>query len=562
MKYLFRGGRRKVAAVMAIALVGSLSQVSAGGASPVVSVKYGGNIKVGIFDAFAGYCMADNLANSSLMGARSIYETFVEQRSDGKIVPYLLKAFSHSADNKTWKLTVRDGIKFHDGTALDGAALLTNLQALRGVLTLQGKAPLPGTAGGFTANISDVKLTGPMEVTVYLYNAEADYPGSLYASGRFFARAPSQILSGAKCSTTPIGTGAFKLVSTKLSELVVTKNTDYWRKAPNGDKLPYLDGITFTFLAEVSPRVQGVKSGSLDAVMFTSASEAKQIIDIQKVSKVKTLLSPADYYPSIWLNHKIAPMSSLNARLAFSYAMDRAKFVKVRQKGLGGVPKSIVGPNNIMYNEKGFQNFDLAKAKKAVAAYTAETGKALEFSMPYTSGSTESLANGQMIQAFGAAAGFKINLTPLTTAEIITRAFPQQFQAMALLLMEGTGTAFIFPFIVSDMSGGNPTHVLAKTPLKILYGILNLSAFKDEVSENLLIAARAESNLAKRTALYKKATLQLQQQAHMTNVSYLQYALTFGKKIQGVGVLPLVAGGSRRLITNFGIDWTGVWKSN
>ncbi len=544
---------------MALALAASLSQVSVSGAA-VEKPKYGGTLKIGIFDSFPGYCMADNLANSALMGGRTIYETWFEERTDGKIVPYVAKSVTHSADNKTWKITVRDGIKFHDGTPVDGAALLTNLQALRGVLTLQGKAPSPGTAGGFTANINDVKLTGPMEVTVYLYNAEADYPGALYASGRFFVRAPSQILSGAKCSTTPIGTGPFKLASTKLSELVVTKNTDYWRKAPNGDKLPYLDGITFTFLSEVSPRVQGVKSGSLDAVMFSSATEAKQIIDIQKVTKVSTILSPPDYYPSIWLNHKIAPFSSRNARLAFSYAMDRAKFVRVRQKGLGGVPKSIVGPSNIMYNERGFANFDLAKAKKYVADYTAETGKALEFSMPYTSGSVESLANAQMIKSFGAAAGMTINLTPFTTAEIIQRAFPQQFQAMALLLMEGTGTSFIFPFIVSDMSGGNLSHVLAKTPLKILYGILNLSAFTDPVSEALLISARGESNPTKASVVYKRATYRLQTEAHLTNLVYLQYALTYGAKVKGIGLLPLVAGGERRLMTNFGIDWTGVWK--
>ncbi|MEO5973829.1 MAG: ABC transporter substrate-binding protein [Ilumatobacteraceae bacterium] len=562
MKYLFRGGRRKVAAVMTIALVASLSQVASSSASPVVSAKYGGNIKVGIFDSFPGYCMADNLANSALMGARTIYETWVEQRSDGKIVPYLLKSWAHSADNKTWKLTVRDGIKFHDGTAVDGAALLTNLQALRGVLTLQGKAPSPGTAGGFTANIDKVVLTGPMEVTVYLYQAESEYPDSLYASGRFFARAPSQILSGAKCSTTPIGTGAFKLVSTKLSELVVTKNTTYWRKAPNGDKLPYLDGITFTFLSEVAPRVQGVKSGALDAVMFTSAAEAKQIIDIRNVTKVKTILSPADYYPSVWLNHNIAPFNSRNARLAFSFAMDRAKFVKVRQKGLGGVPTSIVGPNNIMYNTRAFQNFDLVKAKRYVADYKAETGKDLVFSMPYASGSVESLANGQMIKTFGAAAGFTVNLTPFTVAEIIQRAFPQQFQAMSLLLMEGTGTAFIFPFIVSDMSGGNPNWVLKGTPLAILSGILNLSRFSDPVSESLLRSARATSDQTKKAVLYKRATLRLQQEAHMTNLIYQQYAFTYGSKVQGVGVLPLVAGGARRLVTNFGIDWTGVWKSN
>ncbi len=562
MKYLFQGGRRKVATVMAIALVVSLSQVSASGAVSSVAPKYGGTLKIGVFDSFPGYCMADVLANSALMGARSIYETWFEQRTDGKIVPYLAKSVSHSADNKTWKITVRSGIKFHDGTAVDGAALLTNLQALRGVLTLQGKAPSPGTAGGFTANIDDVKLTGPMEVTVYLYNAQTDYPESLYASGRFFARAPSQILSGSKCSTTPIGTGAFKLVSTKLTELVVTKNTNYWRKAPNGDKLPYLNGMTFTFLSEVTPRVQGVRSGSLDAAMFSSASEAKQIVDIQKVTKVKTILSPADYYPSVWLNHKIAPFSSLNARLAFSYAMDRAKFVKVRQKGLGGVPKSIVGPNNIMYNENGYTNFDLAKAKKYVAAYKAETGKTLEFSMPYTTGSVESLANGQMIKAFGAAAGMTINLTPFTFAEILLRAFPQQFQAMARVVMEGTGASFIFPFIVNDTSGGNPNWIWAKTSASHLKYILNLSAFSDTVSENLLVAARAEPNLARKSVLFKKATLQIQKQAHVTNLSYLQYALTYGSKVQGIGVLPLVAGGQRRLMTNFGVDWTGVWKSS
>ena len=126
MKKLFTGGRRKVAAVMAIALVASLSQVTTSGASSADTPKRGGNIKVGIFDTFPGFCTGDNLANSALMGARSIYETWVEQRSDGKIVPYLLKSFESSPDYKTWNLVVRDGIKFHDGSPLDGTPLLIN----------------------------------------------------------------------------------------------------------------------------------------------------------------------------------------------------------------------------------------------------------------------------------------------------------------------------------------------------------------------------------------------------------------------------------------------------
>ena len=560
MKSIFTGGRRKVVAVMAIALVASLTQVSGSGAAGADTPKRGGNITVGIFDSFPGYCMSDNLANSSLMGARTIYETWVEQRADGKIVPYLLKSFEHSADNKTWLLTVRDGIKFHDGTPVDAAALATNLQALRGALLLTGKAGSPGTAGGFTANITDVKVTGAMSVQITLYQAESNYPESLYASGRFFARAPSQIL-GKTCSTTPVGTGAFKLVSTELTKLVVKANPDYWRKDAKGGNLPYLDGITFTFLSDAQPRVSGVKSGSLAATMFTSATEAKQIKDLQKNKSITTIISPMDYYPTIWMNHKIAPFSSKNARLALSHALDREKWLKVRQKGLGMVPDSIVGPNNIMYNKKGYAGYDLAKAKSFTAAYKVETGKDLEFSLPYVSTSADSTANAILIQQMGAAAGIKVNLLSQTTAESIAKAFPMQYQMLPLLLMEGTGTAFILPFLVSDTSGGNPKALLNVSPAtKILYSILNISSFKDTVSESLLFAARAEPNMAKKKALYQQATEQIQNEAHVTNISMLAYSLSY-KNLGGIGELPLAAGGPRRLVTNFGIDWTGVWST-
>ncbi|MCX6531100.1 MAG: ABC transporter substrate-binding protein [Actinobacteria bacterium] len=574
MKKLFTGGRRKVVAVMAIALVASLTQVTTSGAAGADTPKRGGNITVGIFDSFPGYCMADNLANSSLMAGRTIYETWVEQRVDGKIVPYLLKSFEHSADYKTWLLTIRDGIKFHDGTDVNATALLLNIQALRGALYINGllgKTPKStgklGTAVGFTANIQDVVAVGAMSVQVTLYQAESDYPESLYASGRFFARAPSQIL-GADCSTKPVGTGAFKLVSTELTKLVVAANPDYWRKDANGGKLPYLDGITFTFLPDAQPRVSGVKSGALAATMFSSASEAKQIKDLQKNKNLTTIISPMDYYPTIWLNHKIAPFSSKNARLAVSHAMDRAKWLKVRQKGLGMVPDSIVGPNNIMYNKKGYAGFDLAAAKADVVAYKTETGKDLEFSLPYVSASADSTANAVLLQQMWQSAGMKVNLLSQTTAEAIQKAFPMQYQLLPLLLMEGTSTGFIVPFVVSDMSGGNPNHFITQIAkavpalkgLPIYFGILNISSFKDTVSENLLFAARAEPNMAKKKKLYQQATQQLQEEVHMTNISMLAYSLTY-KNLGGVGELPLAAGGQRRLMTNFGIDWTGVWST-
>ena len=573
MKKLFAGSRRKVAAVMAIALVASLSQVTTSGASGADTPKRGGNITVGIFDSFPGFCMADNLANSSLMAGRTIYETWVEQRADGKIVPYLLRSIESSPDNKTWLLTLRDGIKFHDGSPVDGTALLINLQAGRGTLYLNGligrtpKSPTAGTSAGFNANIVDVIQTGTMSVTVKLYQADATFLETLYASGRAFARSIAQI-TGPNCSTVPIGTGAFKYVSHKLTELVVAKNDNYWRKDAKGGALPYLDGITFTYLPDAQPRVAGVKSGTFAASMFSVAGEAKQMIDLAKNKKLTTIRSAEEWYGSHWLNHKIAPFSSKNARLAYSHALDRVKWNKVRVKGLGTVPDSIVGKANIMHNPKGYAGYDLKKSKEYVAAYKAETGKDMEFSLPYISASADSTANAQLLKEMCEAAGIKVNLLSVTTAEAIQKAFPMQFQMLPLLLMEGSGTAFIVPFIVSDTSGGNPTHFIrgaaklspALAGLQIFYSILNLSAFKDEVSENLLFAARAEPNKAKSKKLYMQATEQLQKEAHMTNIQFTQYQLTYNK-LGGVGELGLAAGGPRKLITNFGIDWTGVWST-
>ncbi|MEY3414683.1 MAG: hypothetical protein RJA79_1558 [Actinomycetota bacterium] len=572
MKKLFTT-RGKITAVLAVALVASFSQVSSSGASVADTPKRGGNIKVGIFDTFPGFCTGDNLANSALMGARSIYETWVEQRNDGKIVPYLLKSFEGSADFKTWNLVVRDGIKFHDGTPLDGTALLLNLQAFRGALYLNGligrtpKSPSSGTGAGALANLTDVVQTGAMSVTVKLYNAEANFPETLFGSGRFMARSVGQ-LTGSTCSTVPVGTGAFKYVSHKLTELVVAKNDNYWRKDAKGGALPYLNGITFSFVNEAAARVSGVKSGSVAAAMFSSNGEAKQILALQKEKKLTSIISPMDYYPSLWLNHKIAPFSSKNARLAFSHSLDRSKWLKVRQRGLGAVPESIVGPNNIMFNKKGYAGYDLKKAKEFTAAYTKETGKTLEFSAPYDAASADSTADAQLFKEMCEAAGMKVNLLSITTAELIQKTFPNQLQMVPLLLMEGTGTAFIVPFIVSDTSGGNPAHFLrgaaklspALAGLQVFYSILNISSFKDEVSENLLFAARAEPNKVKAQKLYAQATEQLQNEARMTNINFTQYSLTYNK-LGGVGTLGLAAGGPRRLVTNFGIDWTGVWST-
>jgi DNA-directed RNA polymerase subunit beta len=179
----------------------------------------------------------------------------------------------------------------------------------------------------------------------------------------------------------------------------VVRNPNYWRKDKAGVQLPYLNSITFKYVNQAAQRVNGLKSGTLDAAGFTSAGEVKQIVNVQANTNVTTIASPDDYYAMSVFNHAIAPFNNKNARLAVAYAFDMDTFYNQRNcfkgKCVGSKPTSIVGKRNIMFNEAGFITYDLAKAKKFVAAYKADTGQDLAFSLP-TDTSADSQANSKV----------------------------------------------------------------------------------------------------------------------------------------------------------------------
>ena len=229
------------------------------------SGKYGGSVKVGIFDNFPGFCVNNNPANSALMATRTIYETLFEKTEDGKFVGLLAKDATPSADLKTWSVNLREGITFHDDTPFNADAVVANFNAITGrvaaaafatsgVTGLQAKSYTVGTGTAFTANILEAKKTGEYSVDFILERPQNDFPATLYASGRFFMRAPAQLADANTCGQKPIGTGPFTFSSFTPSQLVVKRNDNYWRKDPQTNaQLPYLDDITFDVVISVLP---------------------------------------------------------------------------------------------------------------------------------------------------------------------------------------------------------------------------------------------------------------------------------------------------------------------
>jgi peptide/nickel transport system substrate-binding protein len=576
---------RQIAIGLGLALAVSTVGVSGSSAAKVqAGKKGGGDITVGVFNQLLTTCFSPNASNSALGIMKTVYEGFFEKKSNGEIVPYLAEAVTPSADFKTWTIKLRSGIKFHDGTDLNAAVGVANVQATAGAyyvgVVSTGRGNPVHTLGSgvpFAANFKAATAIDSMTFKIDLWNGQVDWPATMYASGRNFVRAISDLTNATQCATKGQGTGPFKFVSVSPTETKVTKNTSYWRKDSAGEQLPYLNSITFKYVNQATQRVNGLKSGTLDAAQFTSAGEIKQILNVKENKNLQLIESRYDYYAMSMLNHAIEPFNKLNARLAVAYAYDSAAYYKARNcfkgKCLGEIPSSVVGKTNIGYNKAGFITYNLAKAKEYVAKYKAETGKDLTFTLP-ADPSAESQGGAKTFAQIMKKAGITVNISTEDTATITANAFPSvssgktnPYQMYPTTLFEGTGTEFTLPFVQSNAfnAPGN-LYVAGLTRASAQLGglfrafgaLINPSRLNDPALDALVWKAQFDTT-STRTANIKAVTKYLQENATVLPAPTLGYSTGLSKKLKGYDRFTLASGGAGVPMTNAGINWVGVY---
>jgi ABC-type transport system substrate-binding protein len=95
-------------------------------------------------------------ASSGYIPLQAVSDSLFAVSDDGKSVPLLVESVENNADYTQWTLHIREGIKFQDGTPLDGAAVKFNLDSC---------IYSPLTAGAFTS-VDHVEASG-QDVTVF-----------------------------------------------------------------------------------------------------------------------------------------------------------------------------------------------------------------------------------------------------------------------------------------------------------------------------------------------------------------------------------------------------------
>ncbi len=484
---------KKLSIGLGLALAVSTIGVSSSSAKSVPSAKKAINLVVMLGEKDAGWCTQDSPGGGQIGASNAVLETLTVMNKKGVMVPFLAKAISSSADYKTWTIALREGIKYTDGEDLNADNLISNAQALLGVLAFykgggptaslpaiawQGAFEAPGMAnlkkigaalakGTPATQIPEVGILlkavakGIVKVDAYtvqfnLANPRPNFMYNLWTAGRVRLMSTKSLLSKSCGTTEAVGTGPFMIKSKGVDQFTteLVKNPNYWRKDKAGVQLPYADTLTFKSVLDGGQRVNALAKGQADMALF-GATSGQQLNRMKTMKNVKLYEGKRVTNWTLHFNTTKAPFNNQTAREAVSYAIDRASYAKVLCGGNCSAATSIAPLGHPLY-AKGMITYNLAKAKEKVVAYKAETGKDLDISAPI-SDTAESTAEATMLCTMLKAAGATCALmAPVTSTAYILRGFGLAQQMTEFNVLSGTFAEFGLLFLTDtdlELSG-------------------------------------------------------------------------------------------------------------
>ncbi|OLT11522.1 hypothetical protein BJF78_05080 [Pseudonocardia sp. CNS-139] len=382
----------------------------------------GGTLTVGMQSESASL---DPTVGSAREAASAIYDSLLKLDDRSQPQPYLAESMTTPDDGRTWVLGLRDGVTFHDGTPLDAAAVIFNVQ--RHI----DKTTSPGHQ--YTLTIKSMTAVDDHTVRFDLTRPNGSFPlgfafpfnqGNLGSIG-----SPAAIQQwGADYGRHPVGAGPFQFVEWVPDSRIVLKKFDrYWQPG-----LPYLDEIVFRPIPDTDSRSASIANGDVDMIY------AGYHIEILRASEDPNL---DVYYGQggggqyLNLNVNEAPFDDKRMREAVTRAIDLKALSATQFRGFMDEAQTAFPPDSPFYSQEAadeYPAFDLEAAKRLVEEYRAGGGNP-DFTLA-TSSAPNNVALATFLQAQWAAAGLTVELSFSDLAAFKQLAISGKFQASTTVL--------------------------------------------------------------------------------------------------------------------------------
>ena len=410
--------------------------------------------------------------------------------------PALAESFN-TRDAKTWVFPLRKGVVFHDGKSLTPADVVFSV--------MRHKDPATASKAKVLAEqIESVTATGPNEVTMVLSAPNANLPVIL---GTFYFHI---VKDGTTDFSTGIGTGPFKIKEFKPGvRSVVVRNEAYWKPGK-----PYLDEIEFVGISDENARLNALLSGGIDLVGTVNPRSVERV---KNTPGFAIFTTQSGQYTDLIMRKDVCPGANPDFVLAMKYLLDREQMKKSI-----AIDYAVVGndqpidPTNRFYVELPQRPFDLDKAKFHLQK-SGISGKVPVVTSQAAMYSTEiALLMQQSAQRIG--------------LELDVKRLPADGYWSNHWLNSPVGFGNVNP---------RPSADVLLTQFFKSDAAWNESRFKSARFDELLLAARGETDFGKRKQMYADMQAMIHKDAGVGIPLFLSSIDGHSTKVKGLSPIPL-----------------------
>ncbi len=241
-----------------------------------------------------------------------VYETLVRLTPDLELIPGLAISWEAAEGGKTWVFRLREGVKFHDGTPFNAAAVVFSYQknSYAGQTVLRALERVEAV-DDYTVQFI---LKRPMPLPYYL--THIGWP----------IMSPSCIDEAGKFSG-PVGTGPFEFDRQRADqEVILIRNDDYWGGPSR------LEQVSFKIVPDAGARVIALESGELDMIIKVPESDVARLVKTPNITVHRRLSTFTDF---LQFNCERPPFDDIRLRQAVAAAIDTEQLTAEILEGVG-----------------------------------------------------------------------------------------------------------------------------------------------------------------------------------------------------------------------------------
>ena len=336
--------------------------------------------------------------------------------------PALATAWTISPDGKTYRFTLRRGVKWHDGRDFTSADVRFTL--------LEVLAKLHPRAAPVFRNIGvEVDAPDPGTVVVRLQKPYAPFLSQMTVFDA--PMLPRHIYEGSNVGTNPanlqpVGTGPFRFAEWKRGASIrLVRNPNYWDTGK-----PELEQIIFQIIPQGANRVPALQTGEIDALLdfYTPKPEMPRILADKSLAPRRGVNIPAIWF--MMFNTQSGLFANKDTRHALAFAIDRKRIVKqvmqdIARPGAGAFGDGFKWLLNeeVSYARKFPHDPARARALLAKAGIKPNT---VTVRMPFDLGRPQMRAMSQIIQENLRQIGLEVRLEPLERSVLLDRVYTKR----------------------------------------------------------------------------------------------------------------------------------------